>query len=89
MEKYVTPRRPTGLNNVEQQVNELSAATIELTKVKRRMFEQGHLRFVTMFTAAGSGGSNGIQSRYKRATMEHKVIPKLKAASGDKSMFRQ
>jgi hypothetical protein len=52
------------------------------------MFEQEHLRFINMFTAAGSGGHGG-GCKHPNAVMEDKGTENLIVVNGDKSLFRQ
>ena len=74
---------------VEKYVKELSDVRTEMFRATGCMFEQEHLRFINMITAAGSGGAGGGSSKYPRSVMENKVIQNLRAVNGDKSLFRQ
>ncbi len=73
--------------SVEQYVKELSDACTEMFLATGSMFEQEHLRFITMVTAVWIGGAGG--GNYPRIIMENKVIQNLGAVSGDNSLFRQ
>ncbi len=53
------------------------------------MFEQEHLRLISMFAATGGGGSGGGGHRFVKGIMGHTVIQYLKAVNGDKSLFRK
>ena len=75
---------------MEKYLKELAVVTMDLTKACGRMFEQEHLRFISMITAAGSSqGASGGGFKYTKGIMEHRVIQNLKAVTGDKSLFRQ
>ena len=74
--------------NSEKYIRELSKVCGDMFRATGAMFEQEHLRFINMFTAAGSGG-NGGGYKYPKAIMEHKVIQNLRAVNGDKWLFRQ
>ncbi len=74
--------------NVEKYVRELSKVCWDMFRATGAMFEQEHLRFINMFTAAGSGG-NGTGHRFNKIIMEHKVINNLRCVNGDKLLFRQ
>jgi hypothetical protein len=73
--------------NVEKYVKEVALMAGKLGRVVGRMFEEEHLRFISMYTAAGS--STGAVGRQVRSIMENRVIMNLKAVTGDKSWFRQ
>jgi hypothetical protein len=73
--------------NLEKYLKELAMVTMDVTKACGRMFEQEHLRFIAMFSATRTSGGGG--GGCHKAVMEHKVITNLRAASGDKSLFRQ
>ncbi len=71
---------------MEKYVKELAVVTIDLAKACGIMFELEHLRIIAMFSAtrtsvAGGGGG------FHRGVMEHKVIMKLRAINGGKSLF--
>ncbi len=68
---------------MEKYVKELSVVTMDLTKACGRMFEQEHLRFISMFSATRSSGGGG--GGFHKGVMEHKVITNLRAVNGDKS----
>ena len=74
--------------NSEKHIKELSKVYWEMFRATGAMFEQEHLRFLSMFVAAGSGG-NGGGHRQPKTVMENKVIQNLKAVSGDKFLLRQ
>ena len=74
--------------NMEKYVKELSKVCWDMFRATGAMLEREHLRFINMFTEAGSGG-NGGGHRFNKGIMEHKVINNLRCVSGDKSLFRQ
>ncbi len=74
--------------NTEKYVKELCKVCWDMFRASGAMLEQEHLRFINMFTAAGSGG-NGGGYRYPKAIMEHKVVMSLRMVSGDDLLFRQ
>ncbi len=53
-----------------------------------KMFEEEHLRMISLVTAVNPGG-NGASHRVNKAIMEHKVIMNLRMVNGDESLFRQ
>ncbi len=64
--------------NSEKYIKELSKVCWDMSRATGAMFEQEHLRFINMFTAAGGGG-NGGGYRHPKAVMENKVIQTLRA----------
>ncbi len=52
-------------------------------------FEQEHLRFMSMITAARGAGVVRPGARSAKNTMEHKVAQSPKAVNADESLFRQ
>ncbi len=70
-------------------MKETTTTTIhDIFTAVRRMFVQEHLRALAMITAVNQGVA-GCSGKCGRVIMEHKVVQNLKAAKGDKSMFRQ
>ena len=57
--------------NVEMYVKEMANTLMDLTRATGRMFEQEHLRFISMVTAANGRGVGGGQGA-PRGIMEHK-----------------
>ncbi len=49
----------TDSSNMEKYVKELSEVCWDMVRATGAMFEQEHLSFMNMFTAAGSGGNGG------------------------------
>ncbi len=74
---------------MEKYVKEMVVVTVDLTKAYGRIFEQEHLRFISMFSAKGGGGHGGGGNWFPKAIMEQKIIQHVRAVSGDKSLFRQ
>jgi hypothetical protein len=56
-------------------------------KATGAMFEQDHLRFISLITSSTSGGHSG--GGFHQTVMENKVIQILRAVKGDKSLFMQ
>ncbi len=67
-------------------VNELTNVCMEMFKSTGTMFEQEHLRFISMFVAAGSTGASGGSYKYPKGIVEHEVIQNLRGVSGDKPL---
>ena len=74
--------------NMEKSVKQLSKVCWDMFRATGPMFEQEHLRFISMFAATGSGGIGGGQ-RFNKGIMKLKVINNLRCVSGDTSLFRQ
>ena len=75
---------------IEKYVKELMNVCKEMFMASGSMFEQEHLRFINMFAATGGGGyGGGGGHKFPKGIMEHGVVQYLRAASGDKSFFRQ
>jgi hypothetical protein len=74
--------------NSERYIKELSKVCRVMFRVFGAVFEQEHLRFINMFAATGTGGATAGNFKYTKGIMEHKIIQKLRAASGDKSLFK-
>ena len=68
--------------NVDTYVKELTDLKTEMFRAVGAMFEQEHVRFVSMITAAGSKvGVSGSHPRYMKGIMEHRVLQNLKAVN--------
>ena len=55
--------------NIERYVKELTDVCREMFMASGSMFEQEHLRFITMFAASGGGGHGGGGHRFPKAIM--------------------
>ncbi len=75
--------------NAEKYIKELAAGCKDMFRATGTIFEQEHVRFISMVTAVGGPGAGGGGPRYTKGIMEHKVIQNLKAVNGDMSLFRQ
>ncbi len=75
----------------EKCVKEIAIMMIDLTKASGRIFEQEHLRMISMVSAINPGGSGrtGGNRFTAKGIMEHKVSTNLRMVNGDKSLFRQ
>ncbi len=68
---------------VKKCVQELTNVCMEMLRAAGAMFEQEHLRFISMIIAAGWSGAGRGSFRYPKGTMEHKVVHNLRAVKGD------
>ena len=62
--------------DVEKYAKELLKVFWDMFRATGATFEHYNLRFINMFTAAGSGG-NGGSHRFSKGIMQHKVINNL------------
>ncbi len=71
--------------NMEKYVEELSQVCWDMIRATGTMFEQEHMRFINMCTAAGSGGNGGAPQSDHGAPTRHEPHD----GQWDKSLFRQ